>query len=776
MAKAKIAKDIGRNQRVKLKRKINIAARKGKLKKHQRDQIAKIQEKKTANSRKKFQEVCDDYQHERSYKKEQDGKVSDDEYERMDVDKNDTVVIDSDEEVEDPLPLDMLDDDVDWENSAFFTKKHKGLSKELDEERNEVRRFKTDLAEDEQEMLPIKVDGKVVKRVMKIKVEEDDEDFKDIKPDVEKKEDDYSQLSAAQLLFKRKELLEESKKDIAKMCISITADPEHNVTKFRKLLDMAVGQGVHSLIRESTQKLALASLSKAFIEAAPGYSIRSLTEVEKKQSMTKDTKVLYRFEESLLLYYLKYLKLLEKNCRIFLTRGKTYDESTFSHKIGMISVKAMVQLINKLSHFNYATNVVSYLSRLATSAYHPVVIEACAGIATLLKEDIVFRMSLHAVKSIATLVNQKSCYVTPELLETFLSLKIKEIDKDNRAKEKHQIKVRKSQVLKERKSKSAKKFQHQVQQLEHDLKKVQAAESLSTKMRYATETMKHVFATYFRVMKRMPTTKLLEPVLAGLSKFAHLINVEFFDDLIFCLEEIVEMQHLRVTDSLHCIKTIFVILSGEGQAINIDPYRFYKSMYALLPSIPFQKDHAQEVEIIVECIDIMLNRRKKQVSIGRVAAFVKRLLAISFLLSTRECVAIIACVRTIFLNHQRLKSLIEDDSDAVTNGIFRPDVIDPDTCNALSSSALPELNKLLKYPERAVGMFAANILAGLPSTGEKRLPAEWMTIIPKDWLHLDIVKSDRPSPFFESITKAAKKKKQSLTSKNLCSTVNDWLM
>jgi hypothetical protein len=37
-------------------------------------------------------------------------------------------------------------------------------------------------------------------------------------------------------------------------------------------------------------------------------------------------------------------------------------------------------------------------------------------------------------------------------------------------------------------------------------------------------------------MKRMPTTKLLEPVLAGLSKFAHLINIEFLDDPIFCLE------------------------------------------------------------------------------------------------------------------------------------------------------------------------------------------------------------------------------------------------
>uniref|UniRef100_A0A914Y7S1 Uncharacterized protein n=1 Tax=Panagrolaimus superbus TaxID=310955 RepID=A0A914Y7S1_9BILA len=196
MAKAKVAKDIGRNQRVKLKRKINLAARKGKLKKHQRDQIAKIQEKKTATSRKNLES------------------------------KNAAILVDSEDEQEDPLPLDMLDDDIDWENSAFFSKKRKELD---DEEEDKVRRFKTDLAEDEQEMLPIKLsDGRVVKRVSKIKIEEEDEP-EDIKPDIVKQEDDYSRLSAPQLLIKRKELMQETREDIARMCIAITADPEHNV-------------------------------------------------------------------------------------------------------------------------------------------------------------------------------------------------------------------------------------------------------------------------------------------------------------------------------------------------------------------------------------------------------------------------------------------------------------------------------------------------------------------------------------------------------------------
>jgi nucleolar complex protein 3 len=54
--------------------------------------------------------------------------------------------------------------------------------------------------------------------------------------------------------------------------------------------------------------------------------------------------------------------------------------------------------------------------------------------------------------------------------------------------------------------------------------------------------MKHVFATYFRVLRKMSDTVLISPVLAGLSKFAHLINVDFFDDLINSFEDLIEKK------------------------------------------------------------------------------------------------------------------------------------------------------------------------------------------------------------------------------------------
>lgn len=45
----------------------------------------------------------------------------------------------------------------------------------------------------------------------------------------------------------------------------------------------------------------------------------------------------------------------------------------------------------------------------------------------------------------------------------------------------------------------------------------------------------------------MPNTSLLRPVLEGLSKFAHMINVEFFEDLVSSLSDIVD-QKVYFTD------------------------------------------------------------------------------------------------------------------------------------------------------------------------------------------------------------------------------------
>jgi nucleolar complex protein 3 len=49
-----------------------------------------------------------------------------------------------------------------------------------------------------------------------------------------------------------------------------------------------------------------------------------------------------------------------------------------------------------------------------------------------------------------------------------------------------------------------------------------------------------MFLIYFKVLKTNSNFKLIPCVLEGLSKFAHLISLDFFDDLVSVLHEMVE--------------------------------------------------------------------------------------------------------------------------------------------------------------------------------------------------------------------------------------------
>ena len=63
--------------------------------------------------------------------------------------------------------------------------------------------------------------------------------------------------------------------------------------------------------------------------------------------------------------------------------------------------------------------------------------------------------------------------------------------------------------------------------------------SLSICLFQQTEILKFVFVIYFRVLKCEKKTELLSPVLRGLSKFAHLINIDFFSDINIALKRLI---------------------------------------------------------------------------------------------------------------------------------------------------------------------------------------------------------------------------------------------
>jgi nucleolar complex protein 3 len=92
-----------------------------------------------------------------------------------------------------------------------------------------------------------------------------------------------------------------------------------------------------------------------------------------------------------------------------------------------------------------------------------------------------------------------------------------------------------------------------------------------------------LFVLYFRVLKHPRSTPLLPAALRGISKFAHLINIDFFKDLMQVLKDLIlrEAPKQDASDNpepfgidattdiqyrLLCIVTAFELLSGQGSS------------------------------------------------------------------------------------------------------------------------------------------------------------------------------------------------------------------
>jgi nucleolar complex protein 3 len=106
-----------------------------------------------------------------------------------------------------------------------------------------------------------------------------------------------------------------------------------------------------------------------------------------------------------------------------------------------------------------------------------------------------------------------------------------------------------------------------------------------------TETLKLLFVLYFRILKNPAPTPLLPAALQGIAKYAHLVSIDFFRDLMRVLKDLVtRVPHAHLADrrdedddntpreishgptaqaenakhQLSCVLTAYELLSGQG--------------------------------------------------------------------------------------------------------------------------------------------------------------------------------------------------------------------
>ncbi|XP_061315151.1 nucleolar complex protein 3 homolog isoform X2 [Pezoporus flaviventris] len=641
-------------------------------------------------------------------------------------------------EEEDALPLDMMDEDdlklmEDLALKASFLtrdlssnelvhikkRKHESV---IEKYEKVPRRMQTEPEKELIHLLPIKDKGGIIPQTVEKLVlsdAQDEEEDAEMEDAEDFNEEPLPVLTPEEMAAQRRQKLQERKMHIAALASAILSDPDNSIKKLKELRAMLMEQDPNVAV--IVRKLVMVSLMEVFKDIAPSYKIRPLTEAEKATKVKKETQKLREFEEGLVSQYKFYLENLEQTIKDWKQR-KLKKSNVISLKaykgLAEIAVKCLCELLVALPHFNFHNNIIVLVVPLMNDASKMISELCCEAVKKLFKQDKLGYASLGVVKVISGLVKGRNYDVRPEVLKVFLHLRIKEVElqkdsEDIAPKKKFMTYKEKRKNL----SRMQRKWKKAEEKLERELLEAEASESKEKKLKLHTETLNIVFVTYFRILKKAQKSPLLPAVLEGLAKFAHLINVEFFDDLLIVLHSLIASGSLSYRESLHCILSAFHILSGQGDVLNIDPMKFYTHLYKTLFSL-----HAggtnDDIGIVLQCLDVMFAKRRKQVSQQRALAFLKRLSTLALHVLPNSSVGILATNRVLMQTFPRMDLLLDNESQG--SGVYLPELDEPEHCNA-QNTALWELHLLQRHYHPTVQKFAAHLIAGAPTEGSAAL-------------------------------------------------------
>ena len=287
------------------------------------------------------------------------------------------------------LPLDMLSDD---EFQPMNIRIHSDDEEENERVESYERQPRTSFENwnKERALLPIKTDrGQLVSQSMVINEPVMDEDDADEQPEPTTPAAPSAPskpVSVVELMAERENKLNEAKQSIVHLCDLIMKSPYEEISNLKRLrLLLNLGD---PLISMTVRKLTMLSLVELFRDIVPGYRIRSLKETAKddddelkskkptkKETLSKDVKVIRHFEQTLLKHYQHFLHFLEQCAKKnlpdnHLTKSKHKESKsipTSKLTLGHLAIQCLCKLLTALHHFNFRTNLLNVIVQFMVS-------------------------------------------------------------------------------------------------------------------------------------------------------------------------------------------------------------------------------------------------------------------------------------------------------------------------------------------------------------------------------------------------------------------------
>ncbi|KAI1978618.1 hypothetical protein LOZ53_001307 [Ophidiomyces ophidiicola] len=533
----------------------------------------------------------------------------------------------------------------------------------------------------------------------------------------------------------------QAKENLAKIAMLINEDPEEHLELFKKLAEM-----VKSAPLPVIKKLALATQAAVYRDVIPGYKIRPIRDEELAVKVSKDVRKLRDYEQALLSGYRNYIHQLT-----------TFSRSADDEGLKSAAINCACNLLAAVPHFNFRQELLKILVyQLSRRQVNANFVKARETLKKVFVDDEDGIISMEAVGLLTKMMKVKNFHVHYSVLDTFLHLRLLSefsmkgskdgIDKDEdesityngkKIKEKREFRTKKERKMIKAQKGAAK-----------DLKEADALIKHEQRDKMQAETLKLVFTTYFRILK-LRNDSLIGSTLEGLAKYAHLINRDFFGDLLEVLRELISESQLGASvddnsiqnneddlddaqrktsrdstrESLLCSTTAFALLEGQdankaASTLHLDLSFFishlYQSLYptSLNPEIEFNPNtslrlpepgsvvsstETQETEtkvnfqtptvLLLRCLQSILTAKGTSAPTPlRVAGFTKRLMTGSIQLPEKSSLAVLSLLNRVAKIHARKVAPLWNTDERKGDGVFNPYAPDVEGSNVFAGT------------------------------------------------------------------------------------------
>lgn len=544
-----------------------------------------------------------------------------------------------------------------------------------------------------------------------VSVESDTEWLEGREEDVESEQEEEPKEKKPEI--PEPQLILEAQEELAKLAMALNENPEENISSLKTMAEF------NSSSSPTVQLLALMTQMAVYKDIIPGYRIRPLTELEQKEKVSKEVRQMRQFEQSIVAGYQVYVKELARCAKHETTPirgGQSLSNAAYT---------AACTLLTSSPHFNFRTDLLKILVwKLSKRRLDADGIKCQQAIEQLFKEDDEGRPSLEASSMLSKMMKARDYQIDQAVLNLFLSLRLLsefggKASRDAVEREEPEFQPKIKKAKREFRSKRERKAMKEQKALEKDMAQADALVSHEERDRMQSDTLKLVFATYFRILKQREP-HLMGAVLEGLCKYARLINQDFFGDLLEALKDLIrhsdedaskdedeenaegdddeedEPTRNLTREALLCTVTAHALLAGQDahnsrNDLHLDLSYFtthlYKSLLAISTNAELEntKPNANTPnysKINVQTTTVLLLRSLTAILLPswnirsvpplRLAAFVKQLMTTSLQLPEKSCQGTLALLSDVANTHGRKIKSLWDTEERKGDGKFNP--------------------------------------------------------------------------------------------------------